>query len=244
MLLHITSIKTFPEFEKLTNKWLKQAQNQSIITASSAVMGSEDVGAADNHIPSGESDWEKNPNSCLFPCCIKFFKSHPWIKLCWMWHFFFPPQRVTSCFTQLVCWWIRGCELLHMNTSQTGVSSFTCLRTESPITRVWPPAGVSPSGEKRLDTWTGWWCTWGFCLRLCFLLTVTQPPSFPSCLGSAGEQLAGPTLSSAAPATGAWLATGEWRVRSRVSNSVILASRAANMLHLLQVSLLLKEAEE
>ncbi|CAI5650793.1 unnamed protein product [Oreochromis niloticus] len=36
-----------------------------------------------------------------------------------------------------------------------------------------------------------WWCTWGFCLRLCFLLTVTQSPSFPSCLGSAGETASG-----------------------------------------------------
>uniref|UniRef100_A0A669B9P0 Ig-like domain-containing protein n=1 Tax=Oreochromis niloticus TaxID=8128 RepID=A0A669B9P0_ORENI len=37
--------KTFLEFEKLTNRWLKQAQNQSIITASSTAMDSKNVGA-------------------------------------------------------------------------------------------------------------------------------------------------------------------------------------------------------
>lgn len=37
--------KTFLEFENLTNRWLKQAQNQSIIAASSTAMGSKNVGA-------------------------------------------------------------------------------------------------------------------------------------------------------------------------------------------------------
>uniref|UniRef100_A0A674PB42 Bcl-2 Bcl-2 homology region 1-3 domain-containing protein n=1 Tax=Takifugu rubripes TaxID=31033 RepID=A0A674PB42_TAKRU len=36
-------------------------------------------------------------------------------------------------------------------------------------------AGVSPSGEKRLDTGSGWWGTVGLCLGLRFLRTVTQP---------------------------------------------------------------------
>ena len=54
--------------------------------------------------------------------------------------------------------------------------SFTYRKAESPITRVGFSVGVSPSGEKRLATWSGRWWTTGLCFGLRFLRTATRPP--------------------------------------------------------------------
>ena len=53
---------------------------------------------------------------------------------------------------------------------------FTYRKNESAITRFGFLVVVSPSGEKRLATWSGRWWTTGLCFELRFLRTATQPP--------------------------------------------------------------------